>query len=258
MFRGLKLTLIAFAFLVLWLPSARAATGTESNLASDVFAKINQKRTENGVPTLTFDGGIAAGAQAAAEYNRTHVGEPSCVDACHTANGPEHFEIVYWGVGNTATADDAIGTWMNSSQHRANMLSTGATAGGAGVAINPDTGRTWMIAWFNGGDTAPANQPPKTPTTKKPVTNTTAPVVVATATTVPVATTTTIVTETTLDTSTTTSSTSTTEPRPTSTLLASQSGEGGSNTGLVIAIIAVVLATAGAGSFVLVARRRSE
>lgn len=255
MFRGLKLTLIVLALGFAVLPSAHAATATENSLASDVFAKINQKRSEHGVPTLAFDGGLAAGAQAAAEFNRTHVGEPSCVDACHTANGPEHFEIVYWGVGTTAQADDAISTWMNSSQHRANMLSTGATAGGAGVAINPDTGRTWMIAWFNGGDSAPANQPPKTTTTRfRSTPDPAAPTTAApAATTIPA--TTTVATDTTIDTSTTTS---TTEPRATSTLLAGKSSDGGSNTGLLIAIVAVVLATAGAGSFVLVARRRSE
>lgn len=233
---------------------AQASTPNENALASQVFAAINQARADNGVPTLSADGGLASGAQGAAEYNRTHQGEPGCEDACHTANGPAHFEIVYWGVGTTANAQSAINTWMNSPQHRANMLSPGATAGGVGVAINPDSQRTWIITWFNGGDTLPASNAPKTTTTKKAATVTTV-TTAGTKLAAPPTLAATSTTPSTVVTSTTTTSIS--EPRRASTLRIAKAGDddggGSSKTGLLIALTFAVLA--GAGSTLAAVRR---
>ena len=243
------------------LPTARAATSDEAALAAQIFDAINERRAANGVPALRFDASQAAGAQETANYNRIHVGEPGCEDACHRPEGNAHFEIVYWAEGSTS-AQAATNFWMGSPPHRKNMLSAGATAAGVGVAINPETNRTWAVTWFNGGDTLPAPDAPgstpttakvsTTPTTPKPATATTA----APSATTAAPTTASSTTSSTADPSTTT--TSTTQPRTDDTLAlrSTSNEEDGGNLLVRFMAVAGVLA-AGLGVFVVAKKIRS-
>lgn len=235
--------------LALGMATASASTPDEDNLAAQIFRAINQKRVQNGRATIATDGGLSNDAQGAAEYNRA-----SCSPACHTPNGPAHFEIVYWGDG-PVTAERAVKQWMESDAHRTNILSNGATAGGVGVAVNPSIERTWAVVWFNGGDTAPVTTPtieaPKPTTTRATSTATTQGASASTEITVPATTT----TSSTIDTSTTST---TNEPKASSTQSLRLTKQDGGSSALPGVIAGAAAFGAALITGVVVRRRRTN
>ena len=169
-FRARRLATIAFvAFLVAALAPAATATDAatqEAIVAAEkgAFTLTNKRRAEHGLVALQWDARVAALARERAEYMAA-TGRFS-----HTeADGSNVFDdiadagLTWYGAGeiiawNTAgdlqfSAAFAVKQWMESSGHRAIVLSSGYNYVAFGMAISPTTNkRYWAGVYLKGPD----------------------------------------------------------------------------------------------------------
>lgn len=107
---------------------------------NQVFAIVNQRRAEAGVPALTLNSTLCANAAVRAQElvsNMSHT-RPDGSD-CFSA-----ITISYSCAGENlcagyGTPENAMNAWMNSEGHRNNILNPSFTNIGIGLYYNPDT-----------------------------------------------------------------------------------------------------------------------
>jgi len=102
-----------------------------SQVESAVISKTNAARARSGLPPLAADGQLMNGARNQARWmarNRT------------LSHGSGVVENI--GMGQTS-ASEAVSSWMQSSGHRANILSGGYTRIGVAMAHSPDGTAYW-------------------------------------------------------------------------------------------------------------------
>jgi uncharacterized protein YkwD len=132
------------------LPDA-STVGPTDPLVSSILAAVNQDRAARGLPPYSWSPKLAAlaaswsgdmaGTGALAHQDLLAlIATPTYAD--FTASG----ENVYSGAGSS-TAADVESSWMSSSFHRGNVLSTSFDVVGIGYVTGSD-GRLWVTADF--------------------------------------------------------------------------------------------------------------
>jgi uncharacterized protein YkwD len=150
--------------------AATAAELSETELAAVTAAEqrahdlANAERRERGLVSLRWDARLGDLARARAthmaeteNFSHTQSGGTSVFDMMSAA-GIKWYgagEIIAWNIGTelNASADYVVRQWMNSSGHKAIMISKGFNYVGFGVAVSPTTGkRYWAGVYMKGPD----------------------------------------------------------------------------------------------------------
>ena len=127
-------------------------TLVSSNLNSDeqeIFNLINKQRTNNGLPALKIDEEVQRVARIKAE---DMVANNYFSHQSPTYGSPfdmlKSFKISYRSAGENIAANSsnsgAVNAWMNSSGHRANILSSNYNYTGIGVVSSPKYGKIYV------------------------------------------------------------------------------------------------------------------
>ena len=168
--RARRLAPLAFvALLVAALAPVATATDATTQAAivaaeKGVLTLTNKRRVEHGLVSLRWDSRVAAIARERAQYMAsTGVFSHTEKDGSNVFDDLSASDIVWNGGGeiiawNTAgdlqySAAFAVKQWMESSGHRAIVLSSGYNYVGFGMAISPTTGkRYWAGVYIKGPD----------------------------------------------------------------------------------------------------------
>ena len=138
-------------------PDISEDPGSENGSYYDrqVAALVNQERSAYGLPKLSFDSELAELAQLKAEdmaennyFSHQSPSYGSAFDMMRAAG------ISYRSAGENIargqnTPEEVMNSWMNSSGHRANILSSSYTSLGVGCAADKD-GRIYWVQIFRG------------------------------------------------------------------------------------------------------------
>lgn len=120
--------------------------------AFEVLDLVNQERAKQGLSALTMDTDLLAVAmQRAAETSIAFDHTRPTGQKCFTASAKMTRENI--AVGST-TAQDVMNQWMNSSGHKANILSSDSTSIGIGCVTV--SGRTFWVQCFGTTAASPA------------------------------------------------------------------------------------------------------
>jgi uncharacterized protein YkwD len=128
------------------------ATPTAANTAAVAAAAlclINAQRASNGLSALVDNPQLAAAAQAHSadmvvrgyfSHASTDGHDFSARIAAAGYSGQATGENLAWGAGAQSTPAQIVAGWMNSPEHRANILSPAFVSSGIGVAEGSPTG----------------------------------------------------------------------------------------------------------------------
>ncbi len=130
------------------LATAKALDG----LAAELLKQINQKRTANGLSTLSYSSDLQASADIRAKesvQNFSHLrpdgrGCETAVTVDYTVTGENLIQVT----SEFATADIMMDTWMNSPTHRNNILLASFTKMAVGIYVS--NGTTYVSTVFVG------------------------------------------------------------------------------------------------------------
>ena len=122
---------------------------TIEEIRQEMILRINEVRSENGVPELTVNQSLMDAAQkCSAMLNTSHKNKEECltVDACGYSHGFGANLTVLIGTGMNRIAEKAVANWVKSSGHFETMVDANCDTIGVGVTI--DNGRVfcYMIA----------------------------------------------------------------------------------------------------------------
>ena len=121
-------------------------------LAAELLKQINQKRTANGLSTLSYSADLQASADIRAKesvQNFSHLrpdgrGCETAVTVDYTVTGENLIQVT----SEFATADIMMDTWMNSPTHRNNILLASFTKMAVGIYVS--NGTTYVSTVFVG------------------------------------------------------------------------------------------------------------
>ena len=121
-------------------------------LAGELLKQINQKRTANGLSTLSYSADLQASADIRAResaQNFSHLrpdgrGCETAVTVDYTVTGENLIQVT----SELATADIMMDTWMNSPSHRHNILLQSFTKMAVGIYVS--NGTTYVSTVFVG------------------------------------------------------------------------------------------------------------
>lgn len=122
-------------------------------MASQVVAIVNQRRAEAGCGALTDDAGLAGAAFAHSLDMGTRNYASHDTPEGLTAGDRAIAAGVASGsgeniAGGQTTAEDAMGSWMNSENHKNNILNCNYTRLGVGVAQGSGDYRVYWTQMF--------------------------------------------------------------------------------------------------------------
>ena len=129
--------------------------GAVSAYAAEVADLVNQERAENGLNALSYDGALGKLAQMKAEdmaeNNYFSHQSPTYGSAFDMM---KEYGVSYRSAGENIargqkTPSSVMDSWMNSSGHRANILSSSYSSIGVGYAV-ADDGRAYWVQIFKG------------------------------------------------------------------------------------------------------------
>jgi uncharacterized protein YkwD len=119
-------------------PAAAAASSKASTSETALLNEINHVRAAHGLHALVFDPTLARAARAhTAEMSSTGVFEHGSFQTRMLqfgVHGPLVGENLAWGSGSYGQASTIVREWLASPAHRANLLHTGWTRIGIGLA----------------------------------------------------------------------------------------------------------------------------
>ena len=129
-----------------------AAAQALDGLAAELLKQINQKRTANGLSTLSYSADLQASADIRAKesvQNFSHLrpdgrGCETAVTVDYTVTGENLIQVT----SEFATADIMMDTWMNSPTHRNNILLPSFTKMAVGIYVS--NGTTYVSTVFVG------------------------------------------------------------------------------------------------------------
>ena len=129
-----------------------ATAQTLDGLAAELLKQINQKRTANGLSTLSYSSDLQASADIRAKesvQNFSHLrpdgrGCETAVTVDYTVTGENLIQVT----SEFATADIMMDTWMNSPTHRNNILLASFTKMAVGIYVS--NGTTYVSTVFVG------------------------------------------------------------------------------------------------------------
>jgi len=129
--------------------SGNTSNSTLSSDEQEVFNLINQQRTQNGLPALKIDDEVqnVARIKAGDMVNNNYFSHTS-----PTYGSPfdmlKSFGVSYKSAGENiagnSTNSGAVNAWMNSSGHKANILSNNYNYTGIGVVSSPKYGKMYV------------------------------------------------------------------------------------------------------------------
>ncbi len=124
-------------------------------MAYQVLDLVNQERAKQGLSALTMDADLLSAAmQRAAEtsiiFEHTRPTGQSCFSACSKMTRENI------AAGN-ATAESVMNSWMNSSGHKANILSEDSKS--IGIGCVKVSGRYWWVQCFGSQDADKVSKP---------------------------------------------------------------------------------------------------
>ena len=129
-----------------------ATAQTLDGLAAELLKQINQKRSANGLSTLSYSADLQASADIRAKesvQNFSHLrpdgrGCETAVTVDYTVTGENLIQVT----SEFATADIMMDTWMNSPTHRNNILLASFTKMAVGIYVS--NGTTYVSTVFVG------------------------------------------------------------------------------------------------------------
>ena len=129
---------------------AVAAAAPAGDDAAQVVSLVNAERAAAGCGPVTWDGGLAAVAQAHSAdmrdrgyFDHVNLDGLDPFDRADRAGVSARAENIAWGQVDAA---DVMASWMDSAGHRANILNCGLTRLGVGVAEG--AGGPWWTQLF--------------------------------------------------------------------------------------------------------------
>ncbi len=116
--------------------STSTSTSTTSTLANEVLSLVNEARAEEGLSALTSNSTLNKNAATRAEelatlFDHTRPDGTSCFTAVTITNWMSLGENI--ATATTANAEYVVNMWLNSTNHRANILSSTYDSIGIGV-----------------------------------------------------------------------------------------------------------------------------
>ncbi|HSX22096.1 MAG TPA: CAP domain-containing protein [Gaiellaceae bacterium] len=130
--------LLAFC-LLLSAPAAFAAPSTLSSAEAGILASVNETRAAHGLAQLTLDPTLIRAARSHSTDMLRHDyfahGSFASRLISFNARGPVIGENLAWGAGSFASPATVIREWLQSPEHRANLLRPGYRRIGIGAAI---------------------------------------------------------------------------------------------------------------------------
>lgn len=123
-----------------------------SQIEADVFADTNAAREQNGLPDLTWDSSLASLARAhsadmLANNYFSHTDLSGCSADCRltksgyswSSMGENIHMMSGYDLSPAASAEKIVTDWINSPEHRANILNASYTHLGVGIALSGST-----------------------------------------------------------------------------------------------------------------------
>ncbi len=130
--------LLAFS-LLLSAPAAFASPSKPSSAEAGLLASMNQTRAAHGLAQLTLDPTLirAARSHSLDMLRRDYFAHGSFLSRMlsFNARGPVVGENLAWGAGSFASPATVIREWLQSPEHRRNLLRPGYRRIGIGAAI---------------------------------------------------------------------------------------------------------------------------
>ena len=133
-------------------PTATAPTNFVSQVAADVFADTNEQRRLNGLSPLALNATVGSIARAhssdmLANNYFAHNDLSGCSPSCRLTNagydwqamGENIYEMSGYNLDAAGTANQIVQGWMNSPEHKANILNGSYTQTGVGIAVQGST-----------------------------------------------------------------------------------------------------------------------
>lgn len=121
----------------------------------EVLSLVNQERIKNGLGTLTWGETCAEAAQTRAKeimtsYAHTRPSGESWNTACPLPGGNDHYAGENLMAGNSAVSPETVvAAWMNSEDHRANILNPNFTKLSVGFVYDPNSKyKTYWSQYF--------------------------------------------------------------------------------------------------------------
>jgi uncharacterized protein YkwD len=138
--------LCAAIFVALWVVSGSSAAQFSRASESGILGAMNQVRVAAGLRPLRFDGRLhtAARSHSADMIRRGYFGHGAFsrrMSGFHV-HAKTVGENLAWGTGAYAAAKAIVDEWLQSPEHRANLLRPGFSRVGVGSAVGTFVGRT--------------------------------------------------------------------------------------------------------------------
>lgn len=128
------------------------SSASDDQMARQVAELVNQERAKAGLPSLSWSAEAASAAQVrAAELTASF--SHSRPDGSHFTTALTEAGVRYSSSGENiasgqSSAEKVMEQWMNSSGHRANILSTNYTSIGVGHYVSPSGVHYWTQLFY--------------------------------------------------------------------------------------------------------------
>ena len=121
---------------------------TIEEIRQEMILRINEVRSENGVPELTVNQSLMDAAQkCSAMLNTSHKNKEECltVDACGYSRGFGENLTVLVGTGMNRIAEKAVANWVNSPGHFETIINADCDTLGVGITIDNSRAFCYMM-----------------------------------------------------------------------------------------------------------------
>ncbi len=153
------LSVVLVALLCVLLPTPAAHAATDGGAESQLVAMINRERTDRGLPPLRVSGELSAVAR---RHSARMADRGSLYHNPNLGSEVSGWEEVGENIGYGPDAGTVHGSFMSSSSHRANILSTSYQE--LGVGVERRDGTIWVTEVFRRpSGAAPAPEPEPEP-----------------------------------------------------------------------------------------------
>ena len=121
---------------------------TIEEIRQEMILRINEVRSENGVPELTVNQSLMEAAQkCSAMLHTSHKNKEECltVDACGYSRGFGENLTVLVGTGMNRIAEKAVANWVNSPGHFETIINADCDTLGVGITIDNSRAFCYMM-----------------------------------------------------------------------------------------------------------------
>ena len=129
-------------------PVQKGELPTIEEIRQEMILRINEVRSENGVPELTVNQSLMDAAQkCSAMLNTSHKNKEECltVAACGYPHGFGSNLTVLVGTGMNRIAEKAVANWVNSPGHFETIINADCDTLGVGITIDNSRAFCYMM-----------------------------------------------------------------------------------------------------------------